>query len=115
MLLVWDKVQPKSYRALRNFRLLDHEFMSLYWIVERHVVLLVKRPVLQVDNRRANKVITQYRIIVPNFYFQQRVIGKLNYLVNFLVELRVVGVFDILRFELFMKKHVHSTLDLRAL
>lgn len=89
--------------------------MSLYWIVERHIILLVKRPVLQVDNRRTDKVITEYRIIVPDFDFQERVIGKLNYLVNFLVELWVFGVFDILRFELFIKKHVHSILDLRAL
>lgn len=74
--------------------------MGLNGIVEDDVTLLVKGSVFQVDDCGADEVIPEDGVVVPDFDFQNRVFGKFNHLVNFLVELGVIDVLDVLVLEL---------------
>lgn len=95
-----NEIQPETNRALRNLGLLYCKFMGFNWIVKKYIVLLVKGTILQVDDCRSDKVISQNHVIIPNFYLQNCIFWQLNDLVNFLHELGIIAIFKILIFEL---------------
>lgn len=95
-----NQVHPEPNWTLGYFGLLDHEFVGLNWVIENHVIFLVKSPILQVDNGRTNKVVTENHVVIPDLNFQNSVFGQLNNLVDFFIELGIVTVLDVFIFEL---------------